>query len=637
MIAEKPNNILDYKLNYQTLKSELNNLKYSLDGVSYFFDWSIPTSTEHGLFTSNIAFRLTKVLKQSPVLIADEILEMVSQSISGKAIGLEPRSIAGYINLVPNSDLLNSILQTPVQIQNQIEKSDRRVLLDYVGANVAKRLHVGHMRNINIGDSLRRILKLRYSNLVTDNHWGDWGVQFGVLLWGWKELILKQSDDSVSVTLQDYHQDPIETLTKIYVWANAQESVSSGWAELVRAEFLKLESGDAENLKLWSDFVNVSKKDLKKDLKLLGVPDLDLEQGESFYEPDMKFLTVFLDDHRIWKAEDKARFFDFEELGQIWQALNPDLGSQFFNKINKLGRSYLISSSGYTTYCFRDVAARLQWARDLKADFMITVADKTQAHNFDQAFTIISFLADLKSFQATQSIETLKRLQAKNMLHVGYGFMSLPEGKMSTRKGNVVSLRSLFQQVQAEAKENLAEKSSELSKIESKQNNSENIDQTKSHKITVAALKWFDLARDSWGDMVLDIPQILKFEGNTGVYQLYTYARLKSILRKFEALLETNAKPVNTETLNQSESLILQHIFMFSETLEQSVQTLKPHLIANFLYSLCDQINSWYNTTSILKEPDPIRQQTLLVLLQKASEQLKFGLDLLGIEVIEEI
>ena len=591
-------------------------------------EWSLPASAEHGLFTTNLAFKLTKIWRQSPGQIAEKLVPNLELFIVENALPLTVQNVAGYLNLSLKPEFYSVILGQKITELNALEPDSRKLLLDYVGANVAKRLHAGHMRNLNIGDSLRRLLKLKFPNLVTDNHWGDWGVQFGVMLWGWKQIILGEGNPASEkpiLSVADYDQNPIETLTKIYVWSNAQEKKVEGWAELVRQEFFKLEQGDAQNRALWENFVRVSKQEVYIDLDMMNVPALDLEQGESFYEPDMAFLTEFLDQHGIWKIEGQARFFDFEEMSESWIGLTEDLQK----KIKNLGRAYLISSSGYTTYCFRDVAARLQWARDLEIEIMVTVADKTQSHNFDQAFAIINYLATLPAFQKTQKESTLVKLMAENLIHVGYGFLSLPDGKMSTRKGNVLSLREFYQQSKQSAIDSLLEKNPELSNAD--------LDY-RSRNMALAALKWFDLARDSWGDIVLDISQALKFEGNTGIYQLYTYARLRSILRKATNQVTSSADSSEVSNhLSSAEQQILQQIFIMPMILEDAIKNYKPHLLCNYLYDLTVQINQWYGSTRILQEQNPQRLEQLLQLIRLASVQLKYGLDKLGIEVIEEM
>lgn len=526
-----------------------------------------------------------------------------------------------------------------------LKQQQDKVILDFVGANVAKKLHAGHMRNLNIGESLRRILKLKYPNLITDNHWGDWGVNMGILLWGWKE----------TGNFDNYQQNPIEELTRVYVWANEQEKIVPNWDLLVREEFLKLEQKDVDNYKLWQEFIIKTKQDLEQDLELMKVTPLDLDQGESFYEQDMQKLTAFLEKYNLWQKDGRARFFDFENLSQVWT----NIDNEFRNKISNLGRCYLISSNGYTSYCYRDVAARWQWARDHKAELMISITDKTQQHNFDQAFVIISYLASLPEFQVLNTPETIARLEFKNLVHVGYGFLTLKDGKMSTRKGNVLTLKSLFEEVCAVAIQNLQQKSSDLENVEQ---------EFRAKKIALAALKWYDLNRSASENLVLNIPEILNFVGNTGVYQLYTFARIKNILKKcqaensqileiennslnndFDSNFDGNSKKTNPENndkinftadfnlLNAEEKIILKKLYLTDFVLEKICQNFKPHLLCTHLYELCTLINAWYGNNSVSGETDPIRQQTLLVLCTKITIYLRESLNLLGIEVLDDL
>jgi len=698
-----------------------------------------------------------------------------------------------------------------------LQKSDK-VILDFVGANVAKKLHAGHMRNLNIGESLRRILTLKYPNLLADNHWGDWGVNIGVLIWGWKER----------GNLENYQKNPIEELSRVYVWSNSQKEITENWEKLVRTEFVKLEQKNEENLKLWEDFIVATKNNLKLDLDLMSVPPLEMEQGESFYEKDVRILWDFLEKYEIWEKEGLARFFDFEKMAEglaksletsletslennlennlekfdeslelqknensemqkfkpnfnddfqnsnskfqreiqqnqkDWQKikkeienqpisvlkceilenkdcqitksengdnqkidlksgkleknleknfetlakLNLENKNQFQNQVNSklilnsqtsktnsqiekikklknLGRCYLVSSSGYTSYAFRDVAARIQWARDLEASLMITITGNEQIHHFEQVFAICEHISGLLKFLDFFGETTSGRLKSENLVHIPYGFLTLSDGKMSSRKGNVLTIRELFDQVQAVALANLLAKNQQKNQKDSdtlkdqekleiniKENNLEKLENAKnlkntqenlvwkSQKITLAALKWYDLNRSASENLVLNIGEILNFAGNTGVYQLYTFARIQNILKKcqiqenqknlgnqLEKLetekLEENVKKLETkidlETLNLSEMVILKKLYLTEIILEKICVSFKPHLLCNHLFELCTLINSWYGNHSVATETNPKRYQTLLVFCAKISFYLRESLYLLGIEVLEDL
>jgi arginyl-tRNA synthetase len=622
--------------------------------------WTLPTDLEHGILTTNIAFILAKELRQNPNQIAQNISdelnvwhEGIKNAHTDRTLKFTSNPIGAYINIIPTDEFFAELLKNE-QNQNIIECSDQKFILDYIAANVAKKLSIGNMRNCNIGDSIRRILQLKYPNLVTDNHWGDWGVNMGILIWGWKVFDHSTFEKDESM---------IDKLTKIYVWANAQKEVVEGWDNQVRQEFLKLEQKDETNYKLWLDFINTTKKDLRLDLDLMGIPNHDIEQGESFYEADMKLLTEFMEKHKLWIAEDKARFFDFENLAEKWTGIT----DEFRKKVSNFGRCYLISSTGYTSYCYRDVATKLQYARDLKVGLALVVTDKTQKHNFDQAFSIICHLASLPEFVAEFGQEVADRINWQNMKHLGYGFLKLESGKMSTRKGNVILLRDLVKDVTIEAKRIILEKTpdSNLSTIDNK-----------AKTIALAAIKWDDLKQSYEQDITFDINQVLNFVGNTGVYQLYTYARLNSVLKKLNSeKLKVKSEKSNSsdrhsehlseesrledlETSNISsvshsgigsfatlkmtlalnlhplEQSILKQIWTLPEVLESICGNYQIHLLTNHLYELSNLINKWYNDVPILKDP---RVGFMQVFIIKIMKQLEFCLDLLGIEVVDEI
>ena len=565
----------------------------------------------------------------------------------------------------------------------QLKQSNEVLILDFVGANVAKKLHAGHMRNLNIGESLRRILKLKYPQLLSDNHWGDWGVNMGILIWGWK----------MEANLENYKKSPIDELTRIYVWANSQkENVEKwqNWDKLVRDEFVKLEQKDAENYTLWQDFVGQTKGNLEKDLKLMNVPTLDLDQGESFYEREVLNLWSFLEKNNIWQSDGKARFFDFEEICKKLPESSENL--QLQKTFASFGRCYLVSSSGYTSYAFRDIAARIQWIRDLNATKMITITGNEQIHHFHQVFGICHYLASLNEFQAEFGQKVSDKLIWQNLVHISYGFLTLQTGKMSSRKGNVLTISDLFLEVQTEARQILSQKSQITEQIEL---------ETKSAKITLAALKWYDLNRGSEENLVLNIAEILNFVGNTGVYQLYTLARLKSILKKnasnsqnnqnsqdlektetsqtqilqnlakskenlesqtlennseklaklenslenllenFEQNVEKTSKniieSVDFTLLNSEEKNILKKLYLTDLVLDKICTSFKPHLLCNHLFELCTLVNSWYSKYSVSGETDNLRKQTLLKLVSKIVLYLQNSLELLAIESVEEL
>jgi len=568
-------------------------LKQLLAGWKPDAEWSVPKEPKFGLLSTNVAFRLAKELSQAPPAIAATLVADLNAYLKThrQSDWLAAKTVGPYIN-VELTPAAYAELASVVGTQPLVTPVKRKVMLEYIGANVAKRLHAGHMRNLNIGDALRRVLELKYGpGLTTDNHWGDWGVQFGALIWGYKRVLVASA----------YADDPVGELQRIYVWSNAQKAIEPNWDEQIRDEFVKLEQGDPENRKLWDEFVAVSKAELKTELPLLNVPPTDLELGESYYEGAMGELTAWLDRENIWQADGKARYFE------------------------SFGRCYLISSNGYTTYAYRDVAARLEWARAYGTQTAITITDKTQSHNFDQAFDIITRLAKLPAFANQFGAATAKRLQPEALIHIGYGFLSLTTGRMSTREGNVLRLTELVDAATAAARDQITRRDSGLNATELER---------RARVVAVASLKWADLNRDAVTDVVLDPDQITAFEGNTGTYQLYAYARLRSVLRKAGG---TNVAVPKYDNLNESEQLLLKRLYSFPAAVALVSESFRLNIITEHIGGLTNEVSRWYEANPILKQADDDRRATMLGICALVCAQLRQGLDLLGIEVLEEL
>jgi arginyl-tRNA synthetase len=585
--------------------------------------WTKSPNLEFGLLATNYAFLEAKKLKQNPQQIALKISEELNLWAEKNNLAIIFEATGPYINLSLKATEWQEYISGKNLNSFKLDKIEQKVIVDFCSVNVAKPLHAGHLRNIDIGESLVRILKLKYTTVKTENYWGDWGVQFGIMLWAWKifgekrVLKLTVNGQEEELKIENYSKDPIETLVKVYIWGNQQKEIVENWDGLVRDEFLKLEKGDLENRQIWQDFVNSTRESIYPYLEELGVKRHDYEFGESYYETRMKDLTVFLEENNLWEKEDQARYFDFEKLVENWQGLDENLKS----KIGRLGRCYLISSAGYTSYAYRDLAARIHWAGELDMDIMITVTANEQNHHFQQLFAICYYLSELKSFQEKFSTKISSRLNYDSLVHISYGFLTLPEGKMSTRKGNFLTAKDLVSRVTVEANKTLQEK------------NSSNDLEYKTKVVAIAALKWYDLARDSAGDIVLDIPKILSFEGNTGVYQLYTIARLNSILKKNS----TTDQNLNYDLLNPVEQKIIKACWLTPLVLDQISSSYKPHHLCNHLFEIATMVNSWYVETSVSRETQENRKQTLLNFCQQIQLHLKNGLELLGIESLEEL
>jgi arginyl-tRNA synthetase len=635
------------------------------------WSWSLPPDLQKGVLTTNQAFIEAKKTGQNPTTTAQELANKIELFLNQNQIPLSVSTIGPYLNLSLNDDSLASLLQTKNLQQGIIKDEQTKILLEFVSPNIAKPLHAGHLRNLNLSDALRRFLSLKYPNLKTEVYWGDWGIQISTLIWAIKKLNV-ETDEIFKLNYQeqtlnfgvkkgfyipeviidqnnylkklgDLHtEEDILKLTLLYIWATQQKEANKDLEIEIKKQFLELIDGDEHGLKILEIIRIISQEsfvsqiaelnafnDFKGDTLFTG-DKIDYNFGESVYEKiATAIFTPFLDQHQIWQTEGKARYFDFEKMD--WSGFELEL----IQKYSKLGRCYLISSDGYTTYAFRDICARIHWAGGqvglpaINADLMITLTANEQKHHFEQFFAILHYLSQNSEFRKKFGDKVADKLTPPHLKHISYGFLTLPEGKMSTRKGNFLTATDLLNQVITQAKQVMLEKAGQ------KNTNQADIDY-KAKVVGISAFKWYDLNRDPASDMVLDIPKILSFEGNTGVYQLYTIARLFSVIEKNQASSQI-IQTINVEKLNPEEKLILSKLWTFGFVINQAIEQYKPHLLCTYLFELATMVNSWYGKHSVASETDLIRKQTMLMMCQKVIEVMQFGLSLLGIEVLEQM
>jgi arginyl-tRNA synthetase len=594
------------------------------------FSFTLTKSLDHGILATSEAFVFSKKNQISIPEATTQILEKTE--IICKKIGpfFEVKIVGPYINVYLKPEALQTLLNTNDLVKIPFLK--KRILLEYVSPNVAKQLHAGHVRNMNIGESIRRLLAYKFGNglegVYTDNHWGDWGVQFGTLIYAYKYFkssgkteTYKLNDELKTISFTDYTKLPFEALLAFYIWASQNKDNIKDYAKVVRQEFLKLESKDPENLQLWTEFIEVSKKEITPDLELFNVRKFDIEQGESYYEPMLENLYNFFEKNQLWSSLDqdpasKARFIDFEKL-----ALKLEKPA-----LKNLGFAYLVSSDGYSTYLFRDVATRISWVNTFDSEKMITLTGNEQKHHFEQFFAICDYLSLLP-----QTLEICKKpenLSHKNLVHISYGMLALKNRpKMSTRNGVILTARDFYNEVNDYAKKTLTLREPNIDQLEL---------EFKAKIISVAAIKWYDLQKDSLNDLSLDIAEIMSFDGNTGVYQLYTIARINSLLDKNQILNKIQAQ-ANYTSFNTQENSLLFKILQYPIVLEQTIETLKPHLLTNYCFALANEYNSWYNTCSLINESDENRKQALLVTSSLIRDLLKFNLEFLAIDILEKM
>lgn len=538
---------------------------------------------EHGDYATNAALALAKALKKNPMEIANQIAAKLETG-SWKAEVAPP----GFINFRLKDEALISGLQKILDRSGTWGKSDvgkgKTVVVEYFQLNIAKRPHIGHIRSAIIGDAIKRLFLSQAYHAVSDTHVGDWGTQFGILLWEIKEQNLtlsffeNLSFDQTFTELENLYQAGVHRAENM-----------PGGRERAKAEFAKLEQGDSENRAIWQWVVEVSMTKLATSVLRLGLLPFDEHRGESFYEDRMQAITeLALEKGVAKKTDDGAVMVDLRNEG--------------------LDEAVLIKSDGASTYLLRDLAT-IQY-RKKQWDFLenLYVVDVRQFHHFEQVFHV----AELLGLEGVG--------QSK---HIEFGFMKLPGGPMSTRAGTAISLESVLSEANSRARKVIEEKNPDL----------ENKEQV-AEMVGLGALKYFDLSHNRKSDIVFRWDEVLSFEGNTGPYLQYTHARLRSILRKIGQERRSQIKEVEIDLL---EHRFIAMLFRFPEVIEDSLAEFFPNILADYLYKLASLVNEFYHSHPVMQEPDRSKKRLRVEMVSAAALTLAKGLQLLGIAAPEEM
>lgn len=549
------------------------------------FDISYPKSG-FGDYATNVAMVLFKKFNIAPASNPVEFAKLLAVKLRELDKGdtfLSIEAQNGFINFtISPKVLLNTVMQIAKE-KESYGKVDlgqgQKVLVEYFQPNIAKPLHLGHLRTAIIGDSLFKILSFTNYQTESDTHLGDWGTQFGLLILAYK----KWGD------IETIKQDPITELNKLYVRINTEIEADPELREQGKAEFIKLEQGDSENRALWQQFKEWSWQEFGIIYEDLGIRQSDHDWPESFYIDKMPAVIEQLKDKNLLIESQGAQIVNLEDYG--------------------LGIAVIVKSDGGTTYLLRDLATYI-FRKQQGFEKQIYVVDNRQSHTLAQTFKILELLGVITS--PTEAV------------HIAYGVLSLPEGQMSTRKGTMVGAKALIQKAQEKALEIINQKNPGLE-----------------HKPAVAkqvmqaALKYFDLSHNYKSDIVFTWDKALSFDGNTGPYLQYTHARIHGILRKADTM---NMESINENVvLGDIEQLLLRKLHKFPEIITQTAENFSPNIIANYLFELSQIFNSFYEAVPILKETDNTKKNIRIKIITATAQVLKNGLNLLGIEAPEEM
>lgn len=560
-------------------------------------------------FQCNGALAGAKSVKRNPRELAQEIVVAVqADSLRHFADRLDisisaplQLSIAGpgFINIILHDQLLACFTEAQIgdsRLGVAPVESPRKVVIDYGGPNVAKGMHVGHLRSSIIGDSLARLHRFLGDEVVGDNHVGDWGTQMGMLICELKER--KASLPYFDPAFQDaYPKDSPVTLPdleEMYPTASKRyEADESFRAEVLRATD-ELQSGRRGYKALWQHFVSVTIADLTRDYERLGIK-FDMWLGESFYEERMPELVERLKKTGVTQVSEGALIIPMAD-----------------EKDAEMPPVILVKSGGGFLYHTSDMATCEYRAKELKADLALNVVDKRQTLHFKQVFKAVG----------------LTGIGGRcEFVHLPFGTMNGIDGKpFKTRAGGVLKLKDLIQMINDEAKKRLLELKAEYTSKEF-----EDI----AAKVGVATLKYADLKHNRAADYVFDLEKFSEFEGHTGPYLLYATVRIKSIFRK--ALAQgLKPGPIVAPTTESERKLILE-LLRLPSVLQTAYNEDEPHHICEYGFNVSQAFNGFYSECHILRETDSARQGSWLALSKLAHDHLELTLGLLGISVPEKM
>ncbi len=551
-------------------------------------------------YQCNGAMAGAKKYGKAPFMIADDVAAKLQDSeIFSSVESVKP----GFLNLKVSEDFVRSYVvkmlhahhfgvQTPMHAPN--------FMIDYGGPNVAKPLHVGHLRSAVIGESLKRILKYAGYKVTGDIHLGDWGLQMGLII---TELKHRQPDlpyFDKDHTGQYPKEAPftIGELEDIYPAASAKSKEDEAFkAEAMEATKL-LQDGDKGYRALWHHIMNVSINDLKKNYKNLNV-DFDLWRGESDVHEVIPGMVEYMKQHG----------YAHESQG----ALVVDVAEETDTK--EIPPCMILKSDGASLYNTTDLATIQQRMEEFKPEGLIYVVDKRQELYFTQVF---------------RCARKTKLVLPETELHfVGFGTMNGKDGKpFKTREGGVMRLEKLIADIDEQMYNRIKEGNQDIDDKEARDT---------AHKVALAAIKYGDLSNQPSKDYIFDIDKFTSFEGDTGPYILYTMVRIKSILSKYEkeggnvreALLR------NAESADEKNLMLL--LTRFTDSVESAARDLMPNRVCAYIYELSNALNSFYHSTKILTEPDEEKKSGYIALLNVTLKVLETGIDLLGFTAPERM
>ena len=539
-----------------------------------------------GDYQTTSLMSLAKERKRNPRQLATEVVATLDVHE-----WCEPVEIAGagFLNFRLRPEALAETLQAAGQGQHlffQKTKQPRVIVVDFSSPNVAKPMHVGHIRSTILGDSLARTLRLLGHRVITDNHIGDWGTQFGKLLVGWKQQLDRAALQS----------DPIGEMERLYKSINTASAHDPALLEQARQELVKLQEGDPENLRIWTEMIALSQVQFETIYDRLGVR-FDHSLGESFYNPRLKQVVQELQQKEIARESEGAMAVFFDDLPQLRE--HPAL---------------IRKSDGAANYTTTDLATLAHRLEQWKPDEIVYVTDGRQQLHFQQLFAI---------FRRWHPEARLK------LAHVWFGSILGEDGRpFKTRSGETVKLADLLDEAEERAFQTVSEKNPDLPEAQR---------HAIARVVGLGAVKYADLLPNRQSDYVFSWEKMLALHGNTAPYLQYAYARIRSIFRKAGADAVSPVAPDAAAPFSPSapeEIALAKHLLNFGLVLEAVAEEYRPNFLCNYLSELAGVFARFYEQCPVLKA-EPQERRLRLALCDLTARVLKQGLELLGIETLE--
>ena len=541
---------------------------------------SIATNEKFGDFQTNFAMMNSKIIGGNPRKIAEEIVNEIGTCNHL----IEKLEIAGpgFINIFLKDEYLGEYVSKMTTEKFEYTELNTKgdVIIDYSSPNIAKRMHIGHLRSTIIGDAVKRLYNFLGYHTVADNHIGDWGTQFGKLIIGYRKWLDKEA----------YEKNPIEELERVYVEFSKESENDPSLDDLAREELKKLQDGDKENYALWQEFIKVSLDEYNKLYNRMGIT-FDTYYGESFYHNMMPAVLDELVEKGLAVEDQGAKVVFFDEKDNLHPCI-----------VQKKDGAFLYSTSDIATVKFRK--------ENYDINRLIYLTDERQQDHFKQFFKITEMLGwDIEK------------------IHIWFGIMRFADGVFSTRKGNVIRLEQLLDEGKKRALEVIEEKNPSLSDEE--KNNIAEV-------VGVGAIKYADLSQNRQSPIIFEWDKVLSFEGNTAPYLQYSYARIQSIKKKAEEMGKVITSDTKIVIKDKIERNLVTFLTLFPTMVLKAGETYKPNLLTDYLFDLAKKFNTFYNSCPILNQEDEVLLSRLLI-ADRTAEILRQGLDLLGIKTVDRM